>query len=225
MSEMQIIVVLSLLGGALSVDATAALQVMLSQPLVAGCIAGVVVGDPVLGLVVGATLQLVWIGVLPVGAAPFPDGAVAGVVGVGVGAILGGSGVSEGLVVGAAVIAGLTAGALGQRVTSHVRGLNVRYSAIAESRAQQGDARGVRMAVALGLTTRFVTASLLAAAALTASLALRSLGSLTVGGVFPTALWAAPVAAVAIVIGGQDRRESWFLAAGFAAGLVLVISF
>ncbi|MCK4916192.1 MAG: PTS sugar transporter subunit IIC [Candidatus Eisenbacteria sp.] len=225
MSEIQIIVVLSLLGGVLSVDATAALQVMLSQPLVAGCIAGVVVGDPVLGLVVGSTLQLVWIGVLPVGAAPFPDGAVAGAVGVGVGAILVGSGVSEGLAVGAGVIAGLTAGALGQGVTSLVRRLNVRYSAIAESRAQQGDARGVKIAVALGLTTRFVTASLLAAAALTASLLLKSLGSFTVGGVFPTALWAAPVAAVAVAVGGKDRRESWFLAAGFAAGLVLVVSF
>jgi len=225
MSEIQIIVVLSLLGGALSVDATAALQVMLSQPLVAGCIAGVAVGDPFLGLVVGSTLQLVWLGVLPVGAAPFPDGAVAGAVGVGVGAILVGSGVSDGLVVGAGVIGGLTAGALGQRVTSHVRRLNVRYSAIAESQAQRGDARGVKIAVALGLITRFVTAALLAAAVLTASLLLRSLSSLTVRGVFPTALWAAPIAAVAIVIGGKDRREVWFLAAGFAAGLVLVISF
>ena len=225
MSDIQIIVVLSLLGGALSVDATAALQVMLSQPLVAGCMAGLAVGDPFLGLVVGSTLQLVWLGVLPVGAAPFPDGAVAGAVGVGVGAILVGSGVSGGLVVGAGVLGGLTAGALGQRVTSHVRRLNVRYAAIAESRAQQGDARGVNMAVALGLTTRFLTASLLAAAVLTASLLLRPLGSFTIGGVFPTALWAAPIAAVAIVIGGKDRRESWFLAAGFAAGLVLVISF
>ena len=101
MSEVQMIVALSLLGGALSVDATAAFQVMLSQPVVAGSIAGIVVGDPVLGLVVGSTLQMVWHGVLPVGAAPFPDGAVAGSVGVGVGAILAASGVSEGLAVAA----------------------------------------------------------------------------------------------------------------------------
>ena len=217
------IVVLSLLGGALSVDATAALQVMLSQPLVAGSIAGAVVGDPILGLVVGSALQLVWIGVLPVGAVPFPDGAVAGAVGVGVGAILAGSGVSQGLAVAAGAVAGLIAGAVGQRVTSHVRKLNVRYSAIAESRAEHGDARGVRTAVALGLATRFVTASLLAAAFLTASLLLKFLGSFTVDGVFPTVLWAGPVAAAAIAVGGKDRREAWFLAAGFAAGLLLVV--
>ena len=223
MSEIQMMVILSLLGGALSVDATAALQVMLSQPLVAGSIAGAIVGEPVLGLVVGSTLQLVWIGVLPVGAAPFPDGAVAGSVGVGVAAVLAGSGVSEGLAVAAGMMSGLIGGAVGQRVTSRVRRLNVRYSAIAESRAEQGDARGVRAAVALGLVTRFVTASLLVAAVLSASLLLRFLGSFTVEGVFPTALWAAPVAAATIAVGGRDRRESWFLAAGFAAGLVLVV--
>jgi len=219
------IVVLSLLGGALSVDATAAFQVMLSQPLVAGSIAGVAVGDPVLGLVVGSTLQLVWLGVLPVGAAPFPAGAVAGSVGVGVGAILAASGVSEGLAVAAGTIAGLTAGVAGQRVTSQVRRLNVRYSAIAESRAEDGDARGVRVAVVLGLATRFVTASLLAATLLTASLLLRSLGSFTVSGVFPAALWAAPIAAAAIAVGGKGKKEIWFLAAGFAAGLLLVVGF
>jgi mannose/fructose/N-acetylgalactosamine-specific phosphotransferase system component IIC len=224
MSEVQMIVALSLLGGALSVDATAALQVMLSQPLVVGSIAGVVVGDPVLGLVVGSTLQLIWIGVLPVGGAPFPDGAVAGSVGVGVGAILAGSGVSEGLAVAAGTIAGLTAGVVGQGVTSHVRRLNVRYAAIAESRAEQGDARGVRAAVALGIATRFVTASLLAATLLTASLLLRFLGSFAVGGAFPTALWAAPVAAAAITVGGKGKKEVWFLVAGFAVGLVLVVN-
>ena len=215
---------MSLLGGALSVDATAALQVMLSQPLVAGSIAGVVVGEPVLGLVVGSTLQLIWIGVLPVGAAPFPDGAVAGSVGVGVAAILACSGVSDGLAVAAGTIAGLTAGVLGQSVTSHVRRLNVGYAAIAESRAEHGDGRGVGVAVALGIGTRFVTASLLAATVLTASLLLRFLGSFTVGGVFPTVLWAAPVAAATITIGGKGKKEIWFLAAGFVVGLVLVVN-
>jgi mannose/fructose/N-acetylgalactosamine-specific phosphotransferase system component IIC len=223
MSEVQMIVALSLLGGVLSVDATAAFQMMFSQPLVAGSIAGFVVGDPVLGLVVGSTLQLVWIGVLPVGAAPFPDGAVAGSVGVGVGAILAGAGVSAGLALAAGTIAGLAAGVVGQRVTAHVRRTNVRYSAIAESRAEQGDARGVTAAVALGIVTRFATASLLAATFLTASLLLRFLGSFAVSGAFPTALWAAPVAAATIAIGGKGKKEIWFLAAGFAAGLVLVV--
>ncbi len=128
------------------------------------------VGDPGLGLVVGATLQLVWTGVLPVGAAPFPDGAVAGVTGVGVGAVLARSGVSPGLAAAAAVTAGLCAGAAGQRVTSGVRRLNVRYSTLASSRAEEGDPRGVTEAIVLGLVTRFATAALLTAATLSVSL-------------------------------------------------------
>ncbi|MFH1689612.1 MAG: PTS sugar transporter subunit IIC [Candidatus Eisenbacteria bacterium] len=223
MSDIQMILVLSLLGGVLSVDATAAFQVMLSQPLVVGSVAGVVVGDTGLGLVVGATLQLVWMGVLPVGAAPFPDGAVAGVAGVGAGAILVRSGMPEGLAIAGAVVVGLCAGAAGQKVTSGVRRLNLRYSTLAESRADDGDPRGVTAAVVLGLVTRFATAALLAATALSTSLLLRPLASVEVRGVFPTALWAAPIAAVAIAAGGRAKSEGPYIVAGLAAGLAFVL--
>ena len=60
MSDASMIAVLALVAGALALDTTAALQVMVSQPLVAGSIAGLVVGDVPLGAAVGATLQLVW---------------------------------------------------------------------------------------------------------------------------------------------------------------------
>ncbi|MFH1865440.1 MAG: PTS sugar transporter subunit IIC [Candidatus Eisenbacteria bacterium] len=223
MSEIQMIVVLSLLGGALSVDATAAFQIMLSQPLVAGSIAGAIVGDLGLGLAVGATLQLVWMGALPVGAAPFPDGAVAGVAGVGAGAILVRSGVPEGLAIAGAVVVGLCAGSAGQKVTSGVRRLNVRYSTLARSRADDGDPQGVTAAVVLGLVTRFATAALLAAVALSVSLLLRPLASVGAIGVFPTTLWAAPIAAAAIAAGGRAKSEATYIVAGLAAGLAFVL--
>ena len=112
-SDVQLILLLSLVGGALSLDATAAFQMMLSQPLVAASIAGLVVGDATTGLVVGAALQLVWMGVLPVGAAPFPDGAVSGVCGVGASVLLARSGVPAGLAVACGIGIALVAGAFG----------------------------------------------------------------------------------------------------------------
>jgi len=221
-SDVQLILVLSLVGGLLSLDSTAALQVMLSQPLVAGSVAGLLAGDVATGLVVGATLQLVWIGVLPVGAAPFPDGAVAGVAGVGAAAMLSRSGVPMSLAIACGTGLGLCAGAAGQKVTSRVRRTNVRYSDLAQSRAEEGDPSGVRAAVLLGLLTRFAAATLLSGVALGVSLFLRPLASVEANGVFPTLLWAAPIAAAALVAGGK-ARESAYLVAGFAAGLAIII--
>jgi mannose/fructose/N-acetylgalactosamine-specific phosphotransferase system component IIC len=222
LSDAQLIVVLSLIGGLLSLDATAFLQVMVSQPLAAGALCGLAAGDVTTGLVVGAALQLVWTGVLPVGAAPFPDGAVAGASGVGVSILLAGHGVAAGLSVAAGVVVGLLAGALGSKVTAAVRRLNVRYSEIAEARADSGDPGGVRAAVALGLATRFATAAALTALALSASFMLRPLASLEVRGAYPAVIWAAPVAAAALMVGGKGW-ERWFVAAGLLVGLAVAV--
>ena len=57
----------ALIGGLISLDRTAAFQVMLHRPLVAGSIIGWLLGQPVIGLLCGATLELIWINHLPLG--------------------------------------------------------------------------------------------------------------------------------------------------------------
>jgi mannose/fructose/N-acetylgalactosamine-specific phosphotransferase system component IIC len=59
---------LSALGGLLALDHALVGQFMLSQPLVVGAIFGAVVGDLPTGLFVGALVQLIWLGVISVGA-------------------------------------------------------------------------------------------------------------------------------------------------------------
>jgi len=54
-------------------DRTAACQFMLARPIVAAPLAGLVLGDPLIGLQIGFLLELLWIGRLPVGAAIPPD--------------------------------------------------------------------------------------------------------------------------------------------------------
>lgn len=61
-------VLASFAGAVLSLDRTAALQIMVSRPLVAGPVIGYLMGNPGAGLLVGATLELLFIGDLPVGA-------------------------------------------------------------------------------------------------------------------------------------------------------------
>lgn len=88
-------------GTLVGLDLVSVGQVMIARPLVAGTVAGMIVGDPVAGMTVGIVLELFAFEVLPVGATKYPDyglGAVAGaaaaanapaILGTGVGAAVG----------------------------------------------------------------------------------------------------------------------------------------
>ena len=58
---------IALAGGVIGLDRTAAGQFMISQPIVAGPLAGWMLGDPTAGAVIGATLELIWVLDLPIG--------------------------------------------------------------------------------------------------------------------------------------------------------------
>ena len=60
-------VLLSLVGGVLSLDKTAAFQTGVSRPIVVGPLTGYLLGDAGAGLMVGVLLELLLIGNLPVG--------------------------------------------------------------------------------------------------------------------------------------------------------------
>jgi PTS system mannose-specific IIC component len=92
---------LMLWGVVVGLDLASVAQVMITRPLVAGTVAGFILGDPASGLTVGVVLELFALEVLPVGASRYPDygiGAVAaataavgapGVFGTGVGVAIG----------------------------------------------------------------------------------------------------------------------------------------
>ncbi|WP_305046560.1 PTS sugar transporter subunit IIC [Geoalkalibacter sp.] len=63
----------ALAGLLLGLDRTAFGQFMLARPVVAGPLTGWLIGDPLVGLQVGALVELLWLGRLPVGAAIPPD--------------------------------------------------------------------------------------------------------------------------------------------------------
>lgn len=81
---------LIVLGGIVALDATSFGQLMLSRPFVAATLAGAIVGLPLEGALIGALLEALSLGILPVGAARYPDtgtGAVAAVGTMGVSAL------------------------------------------------------------------------------------------------------------------------------------------
>ncbi len=104
---------LSALGGMLALDATSLGQFMISRPLVGGAITGWLLGDPVLGLEVGAVLELFHIAGLPAGGSRVPEAGPASVAAVAVAASSGGApGLALGILVGLVTsdLGGMTVG-------------------------------------------------------------------------------------------------------------------
>ena len=61
------ILLIAFVGGLIGLDRTAAGQFMISQPIVAGPITGLILGDFTAGLMIGAILELIWVMDLPIG--------------------------------------------------------------------------------------------------------------------------------------------------------------
>lgn len=104
---------LVVLGGLLALDATSVGQFMVSRPLVAGTLTGWWLGDPALGLEVGAMLELFHLAGVPAGGSRIPETGPASVVAVAVALSAGGLpglalGLGAGLVV--AELGGMTVG-------------------------------------------------------------------------------------------------------------------
>lgn len=107
------------LGGLLGLDGTAVGQFMVSRPLVAGVLAGWVLGEPALGVAIGGILELYLLVSFPTGGARFPEGATATVVAVAAAAPFDGAGV-----VPLGVAVGLVCGQVGGATVTAQRHIN-----------------------------------------------------------------------------------------------------
>jgi PTS system mannose-specific IIC component len=70
-----------LLGALLGLDVVSFPQAQISRPLVAATVAGALLGNAVSGLLIGATLELIALETLPVGASRYPEWGSAAVIG------------------------------------------------------------------------------------------------------------------------------------------------
>ncbi|MGE0161136.1 MAG: PTS sugar transporter subunit IIC [Gemmatimonadales bacterium] len=112
---------ISLLGGLLALDATSVGQFMVSRPLVAGAVTGLLVGQPTTGIAVGTILELYLLVSFPTGGSRFPEGATATVVAVAAG------GEGAGGTLALAVAVGLVWGQLAGVSITWLRHMNARF--------------------------------------------------------------------------------------------------
>lgn len=74
---MMVWVSVSLFGGMVGLDGTSFPQVMISRPLVAGTLTGLIFGRPLEGLVAGLIMEAFALSTLPIGAARYPEAGTA----------------------------------------------------------------------------------------------------------------------------------------------------
>lgn len=75
------IIPIAVLGGLLGLDVVSFPQAMISRPVVAATLAGVLIGQSASGLLVGAVLELIALETLPFGASRYPEWGSASVIG------------------------------------------------------------------------------------------------------------------------------------------------
>lgn len=195
-------------------------QGLLARPLVAGAVAGWILGDPLAGLQVGAVLEFYALDVLPVGASRYPDYAAAAAAGTLVAtsqpADAFGLGVGVGLIV--AVLGGWTIQAH-RRVTTSV-------VARASATLAAGSTAAIRRLHFGGLARDTLRALVLALVALALAALVTSLGlDPSLGRLLSLTLTGAGIAAVgagALRSAGRGLRLRW-LTLGAALGLVAVV--
>ncbi len=135
-------------------DRTAAFQVMISRPLVAGPLVAWVLGEPLIGLQLGMLVELLWLARLPVGAAIPPDDtqvAIAGtVLAVSLGRVLETSAIELQLL---CLLVALPFGKFGQFFDRFARQYNIRLVHQAEAALLEGQLRKAEWQHLRGLLT------------------------------------------------------------------------
>lgn len=106
------------------------------RPIVSGLLVGLILGDPVTGIVVGATIQLIYLGVMSTGGSMPSDQSLAGVLGTAL-AIAGGLSTEEALAIAVPI------GLLGTLVYQGKMAANVVFVHMLDNCVEKGDTRHV----------------------------------------------------------------------------------
>ena len=198
-------------------------QVMIARPIVAGVVAGWIVGDVQSGLIVGAILELFAMEVLPFGAARYPD--------YGLGAIAASAtaaGAPDMFGIGIAVAVGLVIAYLGETSIQFVRQRNTVDIRRHRHAIDSGDVGVIYRLHRRGVLRDLGRAATLTAGGLILAAAVKATIPITLRG-------AVVLSAVAIGVGlgttfvsgvriARDGRHGWiWLVSGLVAGAVWVV--
>lgn len=220
----EVLIALVVWGTLVGLDLVSLPQMMIARPLVAGTIAGAILGDIPTGLKLGIVFELLQYDILPVGAVRYPEygpatiaavataHASAGVLGLGLGALV-----------------GLVTGLIGGLTINLLRRVNSRIVHAAAAQLESGDPGALVRVHFGGLARDALRAALVTVAGLVLAWLARPLlaNALTVRGAEILAVAAVATALAAGAAGtlrlvGRGPNLAWF-AAGLGGGLVATL--
>jgi mannose/fructose/N-acetylgalactosamine-specific phosphotransferase system component IIC len=213
---------LTVLGAVVFLDQWPVFQSMLSRPLVVGALVGVVLGKPTDGALWGAVFEAVYLGLLPIGAARYPDAGLATLAG---SAVVLSAPASVAPPVGWAVAVALATGTLGDHMGGFLRRWNGRTAVYVRERVAAGDLSAPGRAIAIALLRGAALGAVVSAVALTVGLGGLALvvstpwsGPLPMRVVVLAAAAALTVNGTRLFVDGRSRLGAW------GVGLVLVVA-
>ncbi len=139
---------LAILAGFAEWDSRVGGQNMLDRPLVTGPIVGLILGDVQTGIIMGGSLELVWMGIVNIGGATPPDVVTGGILGTAF-AIL------SGLDTETAIALALPIAILAQSLGILARVINTGFNHKADQQALNGDASGIERTLWSGAAVFF----------------------------------------------------------------------
>jgi mannose/fructose/N-acetylgalactosamine-specific phosphotransferase system component IIC len=146
-----VFVVLGVIAGFLAVDQRAGWQGLLAQPVFAGFIVGLVLGEIQVCVWTGVCIELVYLSVIPMRGARVSDQIAAGVTGAGTAGLLAGlqGGPDPGMASAVGVFIGLLVGEAGSRLTALLFALHNRFLSGVEFSPDTGHRRMARRLLVL----------------------------------------------------------------------------
>lgn len=134
------ILIISLIGGIVSVDTTAGWQIMISQPVVACPVIGLIFGYPEIGLIMGILLELPWLIDIPSGGAHGSEGNLGAVVATALAVYLKSRNISsDNIIIVSTVLYSLGISYLGGILVNITRKANARLHHAADEAAENAD--------------------------------------------------------------------------------------
>jgi mannose/fructose/N-acetylgalactosamine-specific phosphotransferase system component IIC len=216
------VIPIAVLGGLLGLDVVSFPQAMISRPLVAATLAGVLVGHSASGLLVGAVLELIALETLPFGASRYPEWGSASVVG---GAIFASHPSHPAGAMTCAMVAALATTWIGGWTMVKLRQANATWARDRREALEAGSRGAVTSLQLMGMTADLVRGALLTgvAYALLAPLASLSIARWDVDARLSRSM---AVAIAASVAGGaawklfhSTHGARWFFVGGLVVGL------
>lgn len=207
-------------------DRTAALQLMVSRPIVAAPLTGWLLGDLSAGLQVGVLVELLWLGRLPVGAAIPPDDTQVAVASTAL-AVTAAAGRADAAMIVLAVLVAMPLGKVGQFCERWARQRNGRLLQRAMDSLAAGQLGGLERLHLRG-AVHFACASLLTFVVILAAGTpiLRQLAPLLDASLSGAAPWlqvALPLVGAAVILGTINVRRSLYLyGVSFASAFLML---